>query len=161
METVNQPRNERRAVRWSRITMVATALAITGIGIATTWAGHRLDIGTLAQPGPGLWPGMLGIVLTALGMWILVFESGLRPEPAASQSWRVFAALGLVAAYIGLFSVIGPSIPTFALVLVWLRRLSAESWRSSIIIALVTTLLMYVVFVVALDISFPADLLWQ
>lgn len=146
-----------RSVRWSRVAMTVTALVVVTMGAAALWASSGLGWGELSQPGPGFWPAALGSALVVLGLCMLVFQRRLSAEPFTGTSWRVLAGVGAVMAFVELFAAVGPTLPTFLFMLVWLRWLSGRSWPSSIAISLATAGALYAIFVLALDISFPHD----
>jgi putative tricarboxylic transport membrane protein len=139
--------------------MVATALFITLLGAATLWAGDRLGVGALVEPGAGMWPMILGGALVILGLAMLALESNVPAEPLTDRSWLVLVALAVVAAFVWLFAQVGPTVSTFLFMLVWLKLLSGNSWRVTVLVALGSTAALYAIFVLGLSISFPDDLL--
>jgi len=60
-------------------TLFAIAVAAVGVIVVTIGAGY--PIGDLAEPGPGVFPAALGLLLTVLGLGIAI--SG-ADQPAAS-----------------------------------------------------------------------------
>jgi putative tricarboxylic transport membrane protein len=58
-------------------------------------------------------------------------------------------------AYSWLFERIGFEIPTALLLLLWLKVIGRESWKSSIIITVVATAVFYLLFVTGLGVSLP------
>lgn len=152
-------RSHRPSRRWSQLSMAATAIGVAAMGTATVWAGGSLGRGDLAEPGPGFWPTILGTALVVFGLLMLVLEFQLPAEPLTRRSWYVLAAVAACLVFVKLFAALGPTVPTFLLLLVWLKWLSRRSWSSSVVIAAAITLALYAVFVIALDISLPGDLL--
>ena len=54
-----------------------------------------------------------------------------------------------------LMPVIGFEIPSFALCVIWLRFLGGESWRNTIVISVLTTVVFYLLFLYGLRIPLP------
>ena len=140
-------------------TMTATSLVVVLLGAATVHAARRLGHGTLAEPGPGLWPLVLGVVLILLGLLLVFVDRHLAPEPFTSRSWRPAVAVVVCGAFVEAFLALGPSLPTFVFMFCWLRWLSTRSWRSALVISTAVAAVLYAIFVVALGISLPADFL--
>ncbi|QRG05867.1 tripartite tricarboxylate transporter TctB family protein [Xanthobacter dioxanivorans] len=67
-----------------------------GVGLGVTVISRNYELGSLARVGPGLFPMMLGILLTGIGVII-----ALRALPAQDEKNRVRLALRPVACLIG------------------------------------------------------------
>ena len=93
---------------------------------------------------------VLAVVLLVVGRSLDDAEKFTRRQPGSccSASPRS-SALGL------LLPVIGFEIPSILLGIVWLRFLGGESWRSTIVISVVTTAAFYLLFLYALQIPLP------
>ena len=141
------------------VTMTATSLVVVLLGAATVHAARGLGYGTLAEPAPGLWPLVLGAVLILLGLLLLLVDLHLAPEPFTRRSWRPAVAVAVCGAYVETFLALGPSLPTFIFMFCWLRWLSARSWRSALVVSAAVAAALYFIFVVALGISLPTDML--
>ena len=68
-----------------------SGLMFMAVGIAFAWGATNYTIGAAARMGPGYFPLMLGILLTALGAFI-VFEAMVVEtedgEPIGSIAWK-------------------------------------------------------------------------
>ena len=82
--------------------LTALALAV----VVESWRMPRLaELGVHPMSAPGLTPGLIGLVLAALGMALLL--RSLRADPPAAEaaaaaeavSWRALLALGLCLGY--------------------------------------------------------------
>ena len=58
-------------------------------------------------------------------------------------------------AFAALFPTIGFEIPSLLLCVVWLKLLGGESWRSTVIVSVVTVAAFYVLFLYGLRIPLP------
>jgi lysylphosphatidylglycerol synthetase-like protein (DUF2156 family) len=138
------------------ISQVAAALVALVVGVLGAIGSLALGLGRLTQPGPGLWPFAISVVIVVLSVVLLVTGRGLEDTERFSKSSLLTAvALVTLVALAALLPVIGFEIPSLLLVFVWLRWLGRESWRSSIVISIVTVAAFYVLFVVLLQIPLP------
>ncbi|MGV9801052.1 tripartite tricarboxylate transporter TctB family protein [Mycobacterium sp. NPDC003449] len=132
--------------------------ALVGVAVGVTGAvlAYRYGLGSLHEPGPGLWPFVVSVVIAALSVLLLVVGRGLtdsekftRSSILAVAGAATFAAFGL------LLPLVGFEIPAVLLCVIWLRFLGGESWRSTIVISLVTTAVFYLLFLYGLRIPLP------
>ena len=139
----------------------------TAVGIAFAWGASSYTIGTGARMGPGYFPLMLGVVLAALGLFIL-FKSLVVETADGSKvgqiAWRpllcvIGANLLFGALLAGLPSL---KIPAFGMVvaifgLVLVASIAAESYKIKEVLVLATVLAAgsYLAFVMLLKLQFP------
>jgi len=132
-------------------TLVALAVGVTGAALA-----YGYGLGTLQRPGAGLWPFAISVVIVTLSLLLLVLGRHLDDSEQFTRT-SLLVLVGLVT-FIGLgalLPVIGFEIPAFLLCVIWLRFLGGESWRSTIVISLVTVAAFYLLFLEALRIPLP------
>jgi hypothetical protein len=132
----------------------AAVVLVLGVGAAVLARGYGL--GSLREPGAGLWPFVVAIVIAALAVVLLVI--GRTLDDAEKFTRASFLVLAGGATFVGLglaLPAIGFEIPAVALCIVWLRFLGGESWRSTIVISLCTTAAFYLLFLYALRIPLP------
>jgi hypothetical protein len=135
-------------------TVAAVVGIVVGIGAAVLANGYGL--GSLRQPGPGLWPFVVGVVITVLSVLLLLLGRRLTDSEAFTRS-SVLAAAGAVT-FVGfglLMPLVGFEIPALVLCVIWLRFLGRESWRSTAIVSVVTTTAFYFLFLYGLRIPLP------
>ena len=132
------------------------ALVALAIGVGGAVLAYGYGLGSLREPGPGLWPFIVSVVIATLSLILLVTGRGLDDSEAFTRSSALpltgvitFIAFGL------LMPVIGFEIPALALGVIWLRFLGHESWRSTIVISVATTAVFYFLFLYALGIPLP------
>jgi len=113
-------------------------------------------LGELTQPGPGLWPFAISVVIAVLSVVLLITGRGLQDTERFSRaSLQTVIGLVTLVALAALLPLIGFEIPALLLMLVWLRWLGKESWRSSIVISICAVAAFYVLFVLLLQIPLP------
>jgi putative tricarboxylic transport membrane protein len=135
---------------------LVVAAVVVALGVAAVAGALGLGAGTAAEPGPGTWPLLVGVVLTVLGV---ALASGFRRTDDAERFTRpallVLAGLATMAAFVAVVGTIGFEIPAALLAFVWLRFLGHESWRTSVAVSLGVVVAFYLLFVGALDVSIP------
>lgn len=140
----------------------ANRIAVGGIplalGIAALALSLRLELGSLSEPGPGLWPLVVSTVLIVGSLGVLRTANG-SAEPLTRQAVPILAALAALGVFVAAFSVVGFTVPAFALLVFWLRWISREGWTVTLAVACGATAALYVLFAVVLGVPFPADLL--
>jgi len=138
------------------LAQVAAGVATLALGVAGMGLSLGYGLGSLTEPGPGLWPFAVAVAVTALSVAQLAF--GRRAEDT-EQFTRSSALTGLgVLSLVGLAAllpVIGFEVPSLVLMVVWLRFLGGESWRMTAVVSVVTVAVFYALFVLALSIPLP------
>ena len=135
---------------------LVSAAVVLLIGLAGAWLAYGYGIGTLRRPGPGLWPFIVSCLIVVLpsSSWSwaatsTTAEKFTRSSLLVAVGAATFVALGF------LLPVIGFEIPAVLLGIVWLRFLGGESWRSTIVISVLTTAAFYGLFLYALSVPLP------
>ncbi len=132
------------------------ALAGIAIGVGGAVLAYGYGLGSLREPGPGLWPFVVSVLIAGLSLILLVVGRGLTDSEAFTRSSALpvigvvtFVAFGL------LMPVTGFEIPALVLCVIWLRFLGGESWRNTIVISVLTTAAFYFLFLYGLRIPLP------
>jgi putative tricarboxylic transport membrane protein len=147
------------AVTPSRFTRLHRVPGLLLLGLATyfAWQSLALGLGEATQIGPGMWPLMI-CVFTGSAAAVLVFiDRPLDYEVWTRRSLRIVVGLVALGLFITAFGQIGFILPAAALMLFWLRAFAAEPWRLAIPVAVGTAVCLYLIFVVALGVPFPAE----
>jgi putative tricarboxylic transport membrane protein len=132
------------------------ALVGIAIGVGGAVLAYGYGLGSLHEPGPGLWPFVVSVLIAALSIVLLVVGRGLTDSEAFTRS-SVLPVVG-VATFIAfglLMPLTGFEIPALALCVIWLRFLGGESWRNTIVISVLTTAVFYFLFLYGLRIPLP------
>ncbi|TYB59494.1 tripartite tricarboxylate transporter TctB family protein [Nonomuraea sp. PA05] len=148
--------DEARPPHAGPISQIAAAVVTLAVGVFGAVGSYALGLGKLTQPGPGLWPFAISVVIIVLSAVLLVTGRNLQDTERFSRS-SLLTAVGLVTlvGLAALLPVIGFEIPSLLLMFIWLRFLGKESWRSSIVISICAVAAFYVLFVVLLQIPLP------
>ena len=137
------------------------------VGIAFAWGATTYNIGEGARMGPGYFPLMLGILLAALGAFI-VFESLVVEtedgEPIGAWAWKplffIIAANLLFGVLLGGLPSIG--LPAMGMIvaiygLTFVSSAAGEefSWKENAILATILAIGSYLAFIMLLKLQFP------
>jgi hypothetical protein len=147
---------EERPPHAGPLAQVGAGLVTLALGIAGVVLALGYGLGSLTQPGPGLWPFAVSVAVTALSLAQLAFgRHGQDTEKFTRSS--ALTALGVLSlvALAALLPVIGFELPSLVLMIVWLRFLGGESWRMTALVSVVTVAAFYALFIVALSIPLP------
>ena len=135
---------------------VAGALVGLAIGIGGAVLSAAYGLGSLSEPGPGLWPFVVSVLIATMSVVLLVVGRGLTDAEAFTRS-SVLPVVGIVTfvAFGLLMPVTGFEIPALALCVIWLKFLGGESWRNTLVISVVTVAVFYFLFLYGLRIPLP------
>lgn len=138
-----------------------------GVGLSI-WTLTSYEIGRLTQPGPGYLPLALGIILILLSL-ILLVEQMKKTTPGAGQAvppavhaggWQkvVYTVLVLMVAAF-LFERVGYLLTFFFLIVLLMKAGARQSWHRILFAAVLTTVGVYLVFVLLLEVQLPRGFL--
>lgn len=136
-----------------------SGLCLLVMGLVIFVQSVQLSLGTLADPGPGLFPAFLGLCLIALAA-LLVLRRNRAPSVAADgrtpgSSGRIVAlAVGLVA-YPALLEQAGFLLTTWGTMVFFFRISGLRGWLKSGVYAAVVSAASYGVFEVLLGLRLP------
>jgi hypothetical protein len=145
---------------WQRRTGVALLVVAAIVIQQSVFVLRLFDAG---QPGSGFMPFGLGVALAFLSL-LLVF-SNLGADGAPARFWppavwhRPLAALALIAGFAALFNWLGAVVSVVLLVAAWLAALERKSPVIAIVTGVVTGVVVYVLFELALKAPFPRGVL--
>jgi putative tricarboxylic transport membrane protein len=137
----------------------AAALVLLAFGLFALGQAARLRLGTIAAPGPGLFPLALAAALcvVAAGLlaraWRLPAAAGGLP---AGRRLPIAGALGALVVYALVLERVGFLLATGALLVFFFRALQRRSWAVALGGSLVTAALSWLVFKVWLGVNLPA-----
>ena len=135
---------------------LAGALVALSLGLGGAVLAYGYGLGTLSRPGAGLWPFLVSLLIVALSIALLLGGRDLSDAEAFTRSSLL--PLAGVVTFMGLgalMPVIGFEIPSLLLCGIWLRYLGGETWRSTIVVSLVTVAAFYFLFLYGLRIPLP------
>ena len=117
------------------ISIVSITLSLFYLGFA--W---HYPIGSAKQPGPGLYPLVVGIFLlvTSIGTGFGVRSKAAQGKidwPRGAGRWRMAAILGAILTYIILLPYAGHAIAATIVILVALQAIGGQRWPMKIVLS--------------------------
>jgi putative tricarboxylic transport membrane protein len=160
-----------------RIAEIVAALCVALFGATTIALASQLPYGADYGPGPGFLPFWLGITLVVLSAFLL--RDAVRTPsdadsaedrdaadpvpffhfvPGAFTPWLIFVVSTVTVSL--LFERLGFALSTGLFMLVTMRWIARQSWRSTILFAVVTPIVLYIGFVRILKVPIPLEPVW-
>lgn len=139
--------------QWPRL----IPIGLLSVGVAAMMGAHQLSLGQLNNPGPGLWPFIVGVFLTVTAGVLFFVQDPSECEQWQRRALRIAAGLASLGLFIVLFEMIGFLIPAFLMLALWLKTFGEEPWRLAVPLAVAGAVVMHFLFVVALGVPFPKD----
>jgi putative tricarboxylic transport membrane protein len=140
-----------------------TAAVGSVLAIGYLIAGWDYSWGTMAEPGPGVYPLMAGLLMLA-GAVGLGLEARLRrfrldaPWPSGAGRWRVLAVLASGLGYALLLPYLGHPFAGTIVSLIVLRVMGLPRWPLCIGFAIAVGLGSYYLFAIILDVPLPVGI---
>ena len=136
-------------------------IPVITFSLGLLWFAYGLtNYGWWGKNGPasGFFPAIIGVLL--LGVSIIAFIDGIKnapPEYLKASYHPLFAAVGTIGAamIIGFF----PALMLY--ILGWLKLYEKYGWKKSLSISIITTASCYGIFVMWLQVPFPAGLIFD
>ncbi len=141
------------------------AVICLAIGLAIAASSLKLAVGTFTKPGPGLYPFLIGLVITALSLVLLVSpvsqkSKGKSEAPILGGRWgKVPLVLGAVMFYALTLGFFGFPLTTFLFMVLVLKFIQPQRWAVVLGTALLSTSFSYLLFSVWLQIEFPKGII--
>lgn len=138
-----------------------SAIALGAIGAFFAWHASHLSFGTLAEPGPGFFPLVLGVALVACAVALLW---RVRAVPLATTGTElahrdvVIAYLALLVVPLG-FEHLGAGVTLAAFVALLLMALDGMAWWRAVLGSIVGVSVLWYVFKHLLGVQLPRGLL--
>lgn len=153
MSAPTRPEETETAGHRLRHTMAAGVPLL--LGVVAAGLSWRLGLGSLADPGPGMWPLMVSVAMVVTAAVVLASRPAASEERFGRGAVTVAIAVASLIGYALLFERVGFEIPTVALLVLWCRVLGRESWRMTAAVAVGATAAVYLLFITGLGVSLP------
>jgi putative tricarboxylic transport membrane protein len=153
---VHHELEEDRPPQGGPLYQIVGALVGLAIGFGGAIMSWRYGLGNLQEPGPGMWPFIVSVVIAVLSGLLLLVGRGLNDSEAFSRSSVLpIAGIATFILFAVLLPVTGFEIPALVLCVVWLKFLGGESWRSTVLVSVGTVTAFYLLFLYGLRIPLP------
>ena len=117
-------------------------------------------------PGPGFLPFLSGLALIFVSLFVLVPALGQREKdesdgffPERDSLRKFLLALAALFAFGVALEYVGYLLTTFLFMFFMTRLMEPKGWRTTTLLALLTAVLSYLLFVVLLEVQLPKGLL--
>jgi putative tricarboxylic transport membrane protein len=149
--------------RYDKVSSLAWLMA----SIAIIVGSSHYPVGSWSRPGPAFLPLLCGIIMAALSLVVFV-QAMLRDSKEAKAEaegsfftprWtRLITTLIILFAYAFLLEPLGYILMTFVFMLFVLKVVEPTKWTTSLIVAVLTTLVSYLLFESWLKVPMPKGL---
>jgi hypothetical protein len=143
--------------------------SILVVGLVYLAMALQMPRGTIAYPGPGFYPSVVGVflVLTAaycfgravLQAWTERSAEAPRPPDEAGATKPTLQLLGLLVLYAGALPYLGFVPAIFAFLLLAMRTFGYRNWARSVLVTAIIVAISWVTFVYWLKVPLPRGLL--
>ena len=135
--------------------MMSAAIPLL-IGLGCLALSLQLPLGTLSAPGPGIWPLICSIAIVLPSIALFLFARKLEhPERFTRNIWAVLLGVASLAGFALWMPIVGVEISLVLLFFLWLKVLGGESWRTSVLVSICATVVVYGLFILALKLQIP------
>lgn len=154
---------------------IVFAAFILAVGLVYGSMAMNMPRGSLAYPGPGLFPTIIGVFLIVTALGCLLQEIGSRRRgteppasslsdaeaaaPAARNVRKTFQLIALLIAYMFVLKPLGFPLAIFAFLAVAIRTFGYRKWLPTLAMAAVIAAISYVAFVLWLKVPLPLGVL--
>lgn len=133
-----------------------------GIYVVITCLGYpTAEAYGTGAPGPGLWPGLIGVGLILASLWILI-TTFRAPEGTLGdiQVWgtgskRVYITMAILLVYVILLPTTGFIPVSIVMLFILIQWFAKYKWYLTLAISVITTVAVYALFKFALNV--PID----
>lgn len=132
------------------------------LGLAILWQGSSLAFGSFRNPGSGMFPALIAILMLALSAILIIVPPKTEsrgPSVSGKVLVRVCSVFTSLVLYAVFLEFLGFLIASFALTVFLFAVFASENYWSAVLKALVLTGLAYVLFDVLLKSNLPRGLL--
>lgn len=133
-----------------------------GIYVVITCKGYpTAEAYGTGAPGPGLWPGVIGVGLILASLWVLITSFRATDESLGNiVVWgegpkRVYITMGILLVYVILLPTTGFIPVTIVMLFILIQWFAKYKWYKTLIISVLTTVIIYAIFKFALNV--PID----
>ena len=133
-------------------------LVLLLFGAVAMLRARDLSLGQLDAPGPGMWPFIVAGLLSLTAFVLLFIDDPDDYEPWTRGTAGIGLGLISLGVFIVLFQAIGFLVPAVLMLLFWLRLFAREPWKWAVPLAVIGAVAFHLVFVEALGVPFPDDI---
>lgn len=131
------------------------------LGVAMSFGGINLGLGTAELPGPGFFPLIAGLSLTTFAVISLYSSFREKNEAGIAEDWKnirwksILLTFVTLTLYSNILDSIGFIVSTLFMLVLLFRLYEQEKWIITILKCLFTTIIVYVVFDKIFQLNLP------
>ncbi len=132
------------------------------LGIVIIIVSLQYGFGALKQPGPGLYPFFLGLIIVPFSIVLVILGlKSKKAEPIFDKAGFITFSLMVVSFFLWIVSlpVLGYVVATFGVTYAFCKIMKLEGWIRPLIMSICTALFVYLLFDVWLYIDLPRGIL--
>ena len=138
--------------------IVPVFMTLVGVFFAVYSHMHYKFYSPTQGPMPGFMPEVLGVLLTISGLAALIQARNEPDKTLDPKNFTVVLAIGLVLIFNYL---IGTLISIGLFLLIWLKFVSKNSWKTTLLVFALVMAFIYGIFVFWMDVPFTEGLFFE
>ena len=145
---------------------IESSVVVLLAGVVFLLYNLKYSLGSWANPGPGVFPLMVGVVWVGLATWHLVGALRKHSAPAGEilqenrGKTKALYVIGTLVFYLLIVKWAGFYVTTFLFVVVCSRLAGAREWVRPLALSIGINLFCYLLFGMWLKLSFPKGILF-
>lgn len=145
-----------------KYTHIIVAASILIFGIVALILSRDYTFGSFSTPKEGFAPTVFSILIIAfsvVNLAIEVWKKAAPPKDVVELNWKKWAGYMLICiVYVTCLKRLGYCISTACALLAMLRLSGLKNWKKAIIIAIIYTVISYLIFTYGMTIRLPAGI---
>ena len=128
------------------------------------YSAFQMDIGTVNEPNTGFIPVILGVITLIVSLLLLIItykdaDEKIFENIARQDKLRLLGYIIITIAFVPVFEMLGTIVAIFLLVFSLNKMSGAKGWLSPVLLALVSAIVVFMVFYMGLDVPLPQGIL--
>lgn len=128
------------------------------------YSAFQMDIGTVNEPNTGFIPVILGVITLIVSLLLLILtykdaDEKMFENIARQDKLRLLGYIIITIAFVPVFEMLGTIVAIFLLIFSLNKISGAKGWLSPVLLALVSAIIVFMVFYMGLDVPLPQGIL--
>lgn len=149
---------EKGASGWRGQLYRVAPLLVACFGAYAFLQARELEVRSLSEPGPGMWPAIVSAVMAVSAFLLIVRDIPEDYEEWTLRSARVVLGVAVLGLFVWFFDVLGFVPSSLLLLFIWLKFIAKESWRMSLVLSIAGAFALNYIFVDVFAVPFPPGL---
>jgi hypothetical protein len=128
------------------------------------YSAFQMDVGTSTEPGTGFIPVILGVMSLMVSLLLLIStlkeaEGELFENNSSQDKLRLLGYIIVAILFVPIFEILGTIVAIFLVILSLNKISGAKGWVKPIALALISAIVVFVVFYKGLEVPLPQGIL--